>query len=105
MDLRELQKRVFNIAFKKGWHEQPKNFGEYISNIHGEVSEAWEWYRIDNPKSDHIPKYSGIEEEFADAIIRILDAAEDLNLDVVGAIDAKCKYNETRSYRHGGKVA
>ena len=70
------QKEVFRIATLKGWHEKNNPFGQTIANIHSEVSEAWEWWRNKNPSSDHIPEFSGIEEEFADVILRILDAAK-----------------------------
>jgi hypothetical protein len=42
--------------------------------------------------------------ELADAIIRILHSAAQRNIPVVDEIFAKLTYNETRSYRHGGKT-
>ena len=56
------------------------------------------------PPGMHIPEFTGAEEEFADVVIRIMDAASVLDLDVVGAIIAKMKFNESRPYKHGGKV-
>jgi NTP pyrophosphatase (non-canonical NTP hydrolase) len=109
-DLRRLQREAYDTATEKGWHEEKLNLGEQICNMHSELSEAWEWYRKgiigkdDNfVTSDHIPDFMGIEEEFADVIIRILDVAQSEDLDVTGAVLAKMKFNKTRPYRHGGK--
>jgi len=46
---------------------------------------------------DHLPHRSMIEVELADAIIRILDLAGYLKLDIQGVIDEKLEYNKTRS--------
>ena len=97
------QKQAHSTAVDKGWWETDKGDGVAIANMHGELSEAWEWLRKDNPKSDHIPEFSGVEEEFADVIIRIMDTAQKRGYRVVEAITAKMEYNKTRSHRHGGK--
>ena len=43
--------------------------------MHSELSEALEALRQGNPRSEHIPEFSGVEEEMPDLIIRVLDAA------------------------------
>jgi NTP pyrophosphatase (non-canonical NTP hydrolase) len=55
--------------------------------------------------SDHIPDFTGREEELADVLIRIFDYAEQQQLNLKGALLAKMAFNETREYRHGGKRA
>jgi len=105
MDIRKLQKKVYEIARSKGWHEKRNPFAQSIANMHCELSEAFECWRKGDLASDHIAHFSGIEEEFADVIIRVLDTAEEMGLDICGAIEAKCTYNQTRSYRHGNKRA
>jgi len=102
-EFKRIQKLAHETAVKKGWWEDDKGDGVAIANMHGELSEAWEWIRKGNPKSDHIPEFSGVEEEFADVIIRIMDISEKRGYKVADAIIAKMKFNETRSYRHGGK--
>ena len=88
-----------------GWNDKPIVRGEQLANIHGEVSECWEWIRKGHSSpSDHIPGYTGEEEELADVIIRIMHYAERLRLRLGGAIIAKLLYNIDRTYRHGGKV-
>lgn len=52
-------------------------------------------------ESDKIPGFSGLEEEASDVIIRMLDMADWLGLDLDGAIPAKHNYNDSREYKHG----
>jgi len=93
---------VHELATEKGWWNQDRNILELICLIHSELGEATEAAR-DPGRSPKIP-FSKVEEELADAIIRILDASEHLNLNIAGAIIAKHEYNKTRPQRHGGKL-
>lgn len=59
------------------------------------------FFKQDDWRDDLKPEGEAIE--LADAIIRILDYAGSKNWDMQTIIEAKMKYNDTRSYRHGGK--
>ena len=48
-------------------------------------------------------KPEGIAVEMVDCIIRILDYLSKIGVDIEGIMERKMKYNESRSYRHGGK--
>lgn len=87
------------------WDPGTQNWGSICSNIHREVSEIWEQYRV-NPSmddmSDKIP-YAHVTEELADIVIRCMDIAARYQLELAGAILSKHEYNKTRPYRHNKK--
>jgi len=100
-----LQEAVHRTAVEHGWWDQPRPIGEVLMLIVTELAEAMEAYRDGDAESEKIPAFSKLEEELADAIIRILDFAGGETLDIEGALRAKMVYNEGRPYRHGGKLA
>ena len=129
MDLLKLQNEVWKIAEEKGWHESEVSFGDFISNCHAELSEAFEIYRkegnfalsivrpfseenLEHTTHGHIDmkvpigeiKPNGIPIELADIIMRILDFCETHGVPMYQAIEMKMNYNKIRPYRHGGKV-
>lgn len=96
-----LEEEIHKNAVNHGFWEGERNFGELISLIHSELSEALEAMRAGNPKSKKISSFKNVEEELADAVIRIMDLSCGLRLDVAGAIIEKMKYNLKRPYKHG----
>ena len=68
---------------------------EKLALIHSEVSEAMEGARK-NLMDDKLPHRKMIEVELADALIRILDLAGALHLDLAGAVQEKLAYNAVR---------
>ena len=101
--LNVLAEEVFQIAKEHGWWEGQRNNGELIALMHSELSEALENLRHGEPPSDHIPDFKGIEEEFADVIIRILDMSHARGYRIGEAVLAKIEFNRNRPYKHGGK--
>lgn len=67
-----------------------------IALIGSEINEALEGYRTD-AQDDKLPHRKAVEVELADALIRIFDIAEALNLDLAGAIFEKMDYNRSRA--------
>lgn len=110
-DLRDIQKAVWRTAEEHGWHGENDSIPVKLVMIHSEVSEALEEYRNTSPESEVSDLYyngfsdkpEGFGVELADIVIRVLDLAEMLGMDLTDLILTKMKYNESRPYRHGGK--
>jgi NTP pyrophosphatase (non-canonical NTP hydrolase) len=62
----------------------------------------------DMREEDHVKmlaaKPLGLGSELADIVIRVFDLAGMLNIDIAAEIERKMRYNESRPYKHGGKV-
>lgn len=98
----DLATQAHAASASRGWYVDPKtgepvkrNFGELIALMHSELSEALEAHRKDSP-AKHIEGFTGVEEQFADALLRILEAACAMKLRLGEAFAAKCTYNLTR---------
>lgn len=72
-----------------------RNVPEMLCLIHSEISEAMEGHRK-SLMDDKLPHRPMIEVELADAVIRIMDLAGGLGLDLGGAIVEKRAFNRTR---------
>lgn len=101
--IRMAQFLASKTARDAGWYKNPqtgediqRNFGEVIALMHSELSEALEADRK-GLMDDKLPHRDGREVEFADCIIRILDTAAALGLDVAGALIEKNRFNRSRA--------
>ena len=97
MELERLQQEAHRIAREHGFWEGLRNVGELIALMHSELSEALEAYRA----NDH----TNLGEEMADVVIRVADFCEAYQISLADAVQKKMKQNESRPYRHGGKLA
>jgi NTP pyrophosphatase (non-canonical NTP hydrolase) len=112
-NLSYIAQRMYDIAKALGFHDSdvrgtvPENFGDWCANLHSEVSELWEAYRKQRLAME-CDKHNGMtcaEEELADIVIRAMDTAVALGVDIGSAVQRKAEYNKTRPYRNGGKIA
>ncbi len=111
--LNELAKSIHEAEIERGWWNNVNNpwkvVPEKIALLHSELSEALEewrnwqgnlYFNQDNPT-----KPEGVGAELADVLIRLLDLASALNINLDYLVELKMEYNNTRLYRHGGKRA
>jgi hypothetical protein len=114
----------------RGTGAGPRNFGEQVALVHGELGEVvaamgdrlgdadkddliclhkklgevLETHRRHGPAGvpdEHCPDFSNVEIEVADVIIRLLCMSAAYGWRVGRAIDAKMAYNRTRPTKHG----
>lgn len=113
--LNTLRDRVHQLARSKGWYDREVTVATHVANLHGEVSELWEAYRAgrlnelcdkaEKMRAAGIVPLTCLEEELADIVIRALDMAGHMGVDIELAVESKHAFNMTRPVRHGGKVA
>lgn len=72
-----------------------RNVGELLMLCVSELAEAMEGHRK-SLMDTHLPARPMIEVELADVLIRVLDMAEGLELDLAGAFRDKMEYNAKR---------
>src|SRR5574342_35729 len=104
--IRQWQQSIGSWARQKGWDEK-KPFSDDIALMHTELSEAFEEYRNGYGITEiriEKGKPEGIPIELADVVIRILHFSDKYGIDLNSAIDQKMEYNQTRPYKHGGKI-
>jgi NTP pyrophosphatase (non-canonical NTP hydrolase) len=112
--LREMQKAAYANSKAHGFHDglfetSPSEVTAKLMLAVGELSEAVGEIRNGHPYDkvyfkDGGTKPEGFGIELADAIIRLLDTAEMVGVDLQDAVTLKHNYNLTRPHKHGGKV-
>lgn len=106
-----LQSRVAEVNRAKGFGMAPDadvfQILAHLQLVCCELAEAAEDVRKGRMGMTIRPagKPEGFPTELADAVIRILNIADDLGIDLETVIDFKTAHNATRTHRHGGKLA
>lgn len=100
--LNELAKEIREIALSKGWDNLTPAIWQdkyivptFLALIHSETSEGLEAFRKNDKEN--------FKEEMADMLIRVLDLAAGLEIDMDQAVADKMEKNRNRPFRHGGK--
>jgi NTP pyrophosphatase (non-canonical NTP hydrolase) len=100
--MNELAREINAINRDNGWNvltpdawEDPHHIPVVLALIHSEVSEALEGFRVGDR--------TNVAEELADVVIRCLDMAGGLEIDIEREVRAKMEKNKARGFKHGGK--
>ena len=122
MNLTEMSLRIHAGNVDRGFYEHPATFPDRCMLIVSEIAEAVEAHRegrtTQHGDVDQACRMSAmemapfvgffkdkvkdtVEDEIADAIIRLLDLSGYLNIDIDAHVTAKLAYNSTRPIRHG----
>jgi len=132
MDIKQTMVEIYQTNVAKGFWDKTRNIGEMLMLVTSELSEALEADRNgDNMPNrtmgspyEATLKYieTGIitnaqeykeafekdikntfEDELADAVIRLFDICEGMQIDLPFFIRAKLEYNKLRPHKHGKK--
>lgn len=95
------QTAIWAVSEKNGWHDPACDLTTDLLLIHSEISEATEALREGRLRMSD--GKDSVEEELADAVIRILHTAEKNGMDIFKAVEEKHWKNQQRPYRHGNK--
>lgn len=111
MDFKQIQKHVATTARTHGfWDVDAKNNPASVDRklmlIVGEIAEAQEEWRKGALNTYYVETGSGHKPEgffveLADAVIRVMDLAEQLGHNLETTIMEKDAYNEKRPFKHG----
>ena len=122
MNLTELSQKIHAGNCERGFYDHPATFPDRCMLIVSEISEAVEAHRngktTERADVDQALRMAAmemhpfvgffrdkvkdtVEDELADAIIRLLDLSGYLSIDIDAHIHAKLAYNATRPRLHG----
>ena len=81
---------------KRGFDPENEDISRLMILQISEIIEAHEAYRCNNPQSEKCPEFTHLEEELADAVLRIMIDSAAKGWRTSRACIAKDKYNNTR---------
>jgi NTP pyrophosphatase (non-canonical NTP hydrolase) len=128
MEIKQISEEIYDNNIAKGFYEKPVEVGTRLMLITSELAEALESDRkgkwlgasdsnvgaaIKNTLSNENIEWDEklfetrvkdtVEDEIADAAIRLFDFAEHYGIDLEWHIAQKMRYNKLRPYKHGKK--
>jgi NTP pyrophosphatase (non-canonical NTP hydrolase) len=106
--INDVAEAMHATACDKGFHDQDTDplaigrIAEFIANLHEETSELWSAARKGElyKQCDKPVDMCCAAEELADIVIRAMDTAVGMGIDLGNAIAIKASYNRTRPRMH-----
>ena len=116
MNIKEIAVEIYKNAVDKGFYSEPVEVGTRLMLTVSELAEALEadrkgrWFKGKGVIKEKITVNNfadmvkdTVEDEIADAVIRMFDFAEHYGIDLEWHIRQKMNYNATREFKHGKK--
>jgi len=92
--IRCLAAEIHAASVDAGYWDNPRDFSELTGIVTKEVAKAYN--SLGEGEDQKIKGKRKVEVDFADAIIMIFDIAEEMKLDVAGALIRKIDFNKNR---------
>lgn len=98
MDLKLIQERIRRFRDERDWMQfhNPKNLAISISIEANELLEHFQWKSLEESEAYAIEAKDAIADEVADVAVYLIEFAENLGIDLQGAILKKLAKNEEK---------
>lgn len=95
MDIKAIQKRLATFAAERDWQQyhSPKNLAMALAAESGELLEQFQWLSEQQSQQLDARQLNAVEQELADVLLYLLRLADQLQVDLDGAVERKLKIN------------
>jgi len=96
--MQELRKRLREFAVARDWEQfhSPKNLAMALSVEVAEIVEHFQWLTEEQSKDLPKEKLGEVEAELADTFIYLVRLADQLDIDLLAAVESKIEVNERK---------
>ena len=94
----DIQTRVLKFANARDWRQfhSPKNLSMALAGEAGELLELFQWLTEEDSRTLNPERLESVALELADIQIYLIRIAQELNLNLLAAVDRKVAINEHR---------
>ena len=98
INMKSLASRLRKFADDRDWNQfhSPKNLSMALAGEMGELIEHFQWLTEEESKNLSGQKLAEVEEEIADIFIYLLRLSDQLDVDIVQAVENKIIKNEKK---------
>jgi dCTP diphosphatase len=96
--LEQLRQRLADFAKVRDWEQfhSPKNLAMALIGEAAEIIEHFQWLSEEKSSQLSPEKKQAVSQELADVLIYLIRLADQLDIDLITATEAKIQVNETR---------